>query len=151
MVGRALRPAPGKERALILDFAGNVARHGFPDAPREWSLDAKPRRQRERTQAARFRRCACGALNRPSAHVCTECGGDLRTPKERVEIEMRLRRAEQHELEEKLRRMNRRQRIDWAGADPQRLHLVARLNGYGRGWVWHRTRELNGHSTGVRR
>ena len=26
-VGRALRPAPGKERALILDFAGNVARH----------------------------------------------------------------------------------------------------------------------------
>ena len=46
-VGRALRPAPGKEHALILDHAGNLARHGLPDAPRVWSLDAQPRRQRE--------------------------------------------------------------------------------------------------------
>ena len=29
-IGRALRPAPGKTRAVILDHAGNVYRHGFP-------------------------------------------------------------------------------------------------------------------------
>ena len=151
MVGRALHPAPGKGKAIIMDFAGNVARHGFPDAPRQWSLKAKARRQREKIAAPRPRPCSCGVLNRANAHRCIECGTDLRTPKERVEIEMRLRQAEQRELEEKLRRMNRRQRIDWAGADEQRLHLVARLNGYARGWVWHRTREINGQSTGVRR
>ncbi len=50
---------------------------------------------------------------------------------------MRLRQTEQRELEENLPRMNRRQRIDWAGADEQRLHLVARLNGYARGRVYY--------------
>ena len=49
-VGRALRPSPGKDRAIILDFAGNVARHGLPDEPRAWSLDAKP------TETARAQR-----------------------------------------------------------------------------------------------
>lgn len=38
-VGRALRPFPGKPHALILDHAGNLARHGLPDDDREWSLD----------------------------------------------------------------------------------------------------------------
>lgn len=42
--GRALRPMEGKDRALILDHAGNVARHGLPDAPRTWSLDRRDRR-----------------------------------------------------------------------------------------------------------
>jgi superfamily II DNA or RNA helicase len=35
MRGRALRHAPGKERALILDHAGNVWRHGR-DVTRHW-------------------------------------------------------------------------------------------------------------------
>ena len=29
MVGRVLRPAPGKDHALVLDHAGNVFQHGF--------------------------------------------------------------------------------------------------------------------------
>jgi len=37
-VGRALRPAPGKSHAIILDHAGNAFRHGLPDDVREWSL-----------------------------------------------------------------------------------------------------------------
>lgn len=37
-LGRALRPAPGKEMAIICDAVGNTARHGLPDEPREWSL-----------------------------------------------------------------------------------------------------------------
>jgi superfamily II DNA or RNA helicase len=46
MVGRALRSAPGMARAIILDHAGNVFRHGLPDVPRRWSLDGKPRKLR---------------------------------------------------------------------------------------------------------
>jgi len=38
MVGRSLRPAPGKTNALILDHGGNVQRHGFAEDRRAWSL-----------------------------------------------------------------------------------------------------------------
>lgn len=38
-VGRILRPAPSKTRALILDHVGNCLKHGLPDDDREWSLD----------------------------------------------------------------------------------------------------------------
>lgn len=63
-VGRAIRPSPGKDRALILDFSGNCARHGLPDEPREWSLNSRPRRLRDAPVAPRVRRCAgCGTLN----------------------------------------------------------------------------------------
>ena len=44
--GRALRPAPGKETAIIIDHVNNVMRHGLPDAPRTWSLDRRERRSR---------------------------------------------------------------------------------------------------------
>lgn len=42
--GRALRPLKGKDRAIIIDHVGNVLRHGLPDAPRVWTLDARERR-----------------------------------------------------------------------------------------------------------
>jgi hypothetical protein len=42
--GRALRVAPGKERALIIDHVGNFLRHGPPDRPRVWSLDRRGRK-----------------------------------------------------------------------------------------------------------
>ena len=41
--GRALRILDGKLHALIIDHVGNVVRHGLPDAPRIWSLDARER------------------------------------------------------------------------------------------------------------
>lgn len=33
MLGRGLRPAPGKSDCLLIDLAGNYARHGHPDFP----------------------------------------------------------------------------------------------------------------------
>ncbi len=44
--GRALRPLAGKQNALIIDHVNNYARHGLPDAPRVWSLDARTRTAR---------------------------------------------------------------------------------------------------------
>jgi superfamily II DNA or RNA helicase len=43
IAGRALRPYPGKERAIILDHAGNYHLHGHVLADRDWSLDGIPR------------------------------------------------------------------------------------------------------------
>ena len=83
-IGRVLRPAPGKPEALILDHAGNIARHGFPDAERRWSLDAKAKaKQGPESTLPAVRTCpACYACHRP-ALVCPECGHDYE-PKRRV-------------------------------------------------------------------
>lgn len=40
-VGRAVRPKPGGDHAVILDHVGNVRHHGLPDMDREWSLVTK--------------------------------------------------------------------------------------------------------------
>lgn len=40
-VGRGMRPAEGKESALILDHVGNWQRHGLPDTPRRWTLEPR--------------------------------------------------------------------------------------------------------------
>lgn len=73
-VGRALRTAPGKERAIIMDHAGNVGRHGLPDADREWSLEGR-RKGEKRAPVESVRqceRCACAFESRRSE--CPECG-----------------------------------------------------------------------------
>ena len=38
-VGRIMRPAPGKKRAVVLDHAGAAGVHGLPGEDVEWSLD----------------------------------------------------------------------------------------------------------------
>ena len=59
--GRSLRVAPGKERAIIIDHVSNWKRHGLPDSPREWSLDANPRRRNSASDGG------------PKLRVCVEC------------------------------------------------------------------------------
>lgn len=41
MLGRGLRPAPGKQDCLVLDHAGNVRRLGFATDDRFWTLHGK--------------------------------------------------------------------------------------------------------------
>ena len=74
-VGRALRTAPGKDRAIILDHAGNCGRHGLPDQPRDWSLEAAPRTKRKLKLEIPVRQCeACYTAFDSSRHECPECG-----------------------------------------------------------------------------
>jgi DNA repair protein RadD len=144
-VGRALRLAPGKDRALILECAGNLYRHGMPDAERQWSLDGKPRRQREPGDMPRLRHCEhCSAINPPKAPTCTACGADLKpTSAEQREIETELRRIEHLRDIGALRSMRYTEAIAWAGSDEAKLHQVAAARGYRPGWVWHRKQDLN--------
>jgi superfamily II DNA or RNA helicase len=46
--GRGLRPCEGKEKLIILDHVGNVARHGLPCEDREWSLEGKKKGKRSK-------------------------------------------------------------------------------------------------------
>jgi DNA repair protein RadD len=47
MLGRVLRPAPGKERAIVHDHAGNLLRLGLPDDERSYDLLSTPKRVKE--------------------------------------------------------------------------------------------------------
>jgi DNA repair protein RadD len=81
-VGRVLRPAPGKDAALILDHVGNVTRHGFPDDPREWSL-ADGVVRRPGTAAPSVRTCPqCYAAFKPQPQ-CPVCGAQCAPIKSR--------------------------------------------------------------------
>jgi superfamily II DNA or RNA helicase len=103
-VGRVLRPAPGKEHAVILDHVGNVTRHGFPDDPRDWSLDDRMRRSKG-TPAPSVRTCPeCFAAFKP-APICPVCGAGC------VPIRSRVIREMAGELRE-LKREEVRQRTD---------------------------------------
>jgi superfamily II DNA or RNA helicase len=53
MVGRALRPCEGKDRAIIIDLAGNYERLGMPDDLRVWTLDGIEKKQRDRSKLMR--------------------------------------------------------------------------------------------------
>lgn len=73
-VGRALRPAPGKAEAIILDHAGNSLRHGLPDDDREWSLDDREKRSKAAPSEVPVRQCGeCFFVYRP-APKCPQCG-----------------------------------------------------------------------------
>ncbi len=80
-VGRVLRLAPGKAAAIVLDHVGNVHRHGFPDDPRDWSLDDRMKRAAGAGGAApSVRTCPeCYAAFKP-APVCPCCGAACAPP-----------------------------------------------------------------------
>lgn len=82
-IGRVLRPAPGKERAIIIDHVGNVAQckagswtlnHGRAEDDRVWSLDGR-KKDKEKMPA---KRCpVCFAMIPISATKCPECGAEF--------------------------------------------------------------------------
>lgn len=138
-VGRVLRPAPGKDAAIVLDHVGNVHRHGFPDDPREWSLDGVQRRAGAGGPAApSVRTCEqCFAAFKP-APICPACGAQCAPIRNvmirQVDGELRelKRTAKLMEFEE---RHAQRSEVARARTLPQLL-AVAKQRGYSPGWAY---------------
>lgn len=88
--GRGLRLLEGKDRAIIIDHVGNVARHGLPDAPREWTLDRREKRSSGATDAIPLRICTGEDCYQPFERylkVCPHCGTPIPPPAERAGVE----------------------------------------------------------------
>lgn len=133
-VGRALRPAPGKDRAIILDHVGNVLRHGMPDEDRDWSLEGIAKQSKAANDnVPTVKQCEkCYFVFKP-APVCPSCGhqhiikarevqqaeGNL------VEIDAAAAAAMKRE----------RQREIGSARTIEALEEVARKRGYRPGWV----------------
>ena len=72
-VGRCLRPAKGKQYAIINDHVGNSVIHGLPNESRAWSLEGK--KVRDKVKAPPLKVCdACFAVNPINAKECIDCG-----------------------------------------------------------------------------
>ncbi len=79
MVGRVLRPAEGKTRALLLDHSGSTARLGHPcdDLPLELD-DGKPKAsssmKKEHAEPLPKPCTSCHFMKPATIHVCPKCG-----------------------------------------------------------------------------
>lgn len=130
-VGRCLRAAPGKDHALILDHAGNMAVHGLPDDEREWTLEGRKKRPRG-TPTVMVRECpTCYAVHAMARQTCPECG--CRYEVTGREIEHVDGQLEEIDLEK--RRQQRRQEEQRAKT-MEELTELGRARGYKRPELW---------------
>jgi len=142
MVGRALRPAPGKERAIILDHAGNALRHGLYDFPHDWTLKGREPKHEL------LRRFQCGAVVPIAARACPECGhvfarvaaGEAPPRVPEVINNQLVHVQDDTALRQRLQGMSYRNAVRWAGKNEQRLYQVAAARGYRKGWVYYQVR-----------
>lgn len=130
-VGRALRPAPGKEYAVILDHAGNIAEHGLPDEEREWALEG--RKKRARKGSAPVKTCGtCFGTVPAAATECPYCGSGFEgMPREVEQVDGQL-----IEIDPAVFRRQARQEVGQAKTREE-LERIAAQRGYKKAWVDH--------------
>lgn len=133
IVGRGLRTHPGKEDCIILDHAGNHARHGFATDTREWSLEGVKRKSKSDSAKSgpAVRVCPKCYLCMPSITTqCPGCGHQF-------EIKSRMpdqRKGELHEVTPETPVY--RTRLDPLTFYVQKM-MVAEAKGYKPGWSKH--------------
>lgn len=136
-VGRVLRPATGKDAALILDHVGNVTRHGFPDDPREWSLTEGVVRSRG-TAAPSVRTCPeCFAAFKPQPQ-CPACGAQcapIRSTRIR-QIMGELKELKRESIQQRIAERDRAKRERQAARTLPQLLALAKERGYSPGWAY---------------
>lgn len=86
-VGRVMRRHPSKTRAVLIDHAGAVLQHGFPDEDVPWSLDTEQtvdERLEQKKAAGETRDPVCCpecAFLFSGSSTCPQCGTTVRQPK----------------------------------------------------------------------
>jgi superfamily II DNA or RNA helicase len=107
MVGRALRPAPGKDKAIMLDHSGSCRRLGFPtdDLPLVLCDGTAPKPTASEEQAkieALPHACPqCHFMKPPKVVKCPQCGHEWKKPSEVVTIKGTLEKLRKSTPEEK--------------------------------------------------
>lgn len=141
MVGRVLRPYPGKDVARVIDLRGVVHDHGLPDDDREWSLEGVQGRARASDRQPITQCQACGYVWRwVASGPCERCGHRAVRPPQRV-VRRGLERVEGAEPRRPPREGESREQ---QMARYAVLQQEARARGYRMGWVRARMRYLYG-------
>lgn len=83
MVGRILRPAPGKDTGILIDLPGASYDHGLPTADREYSLTDGIRLT---AGPGALRVCVACGMTFPSGPTCPRCGQVLKEDRRPLRI-----------------------------------------------------------------
>jgi len=140
MVGRVLRPAPGKDRAIMLDHSGTAKRLGFPtdDLPLELD-DGRPKekataKEEQEKEEALPKVCPmCSYVKPAKVHKCPRCGHEPARP-DKVTVGT----GELVKLERT--KATKEQKQAWWS----QLLTVQRDKGYSRGWTSNKYKEKFG-------
>ena len=129
MIGRCLRPSPGKAKAVVLDHVGNTLRLGHHLEDREWSLDGKKKRDSERVPSVKV--CPeCFAAMSSQLSTCEQCGYEFKP--ERRELEVIPGQLQELTAEAAARSRKREQAMAKSFAE---LQAIEKKRGYKPGWA----------------
>lgn len=132
-VGRALRTAAGKSRAVIIDHVGNAVRHGLPQEVREWELTTN-RIKSPKSSVTTCLQCYAVYL---TADSCPVCGAQPERAAAKRAPARELTKAELTELSESERWaiVPYKQLLKLARTREQ-LEAAAAIRGFKPGWVY---------------
>jgi superfamily II DNA or RNA helicase len=147
MVGRVLRPAPGKADAIVLDHSGAVFRHGFVEDHVEWTLDPERRAQSplhaarsESRSSSRLLECTqCSAI-RTAGEPCPHCGFLPKRPPRSIAFTDGELGLVDGTRSAHAQNYGPAARAQWHGM----LTAIATSRGYKPGWAAHKFREKFG-------
>lgn len=131
--GRALRTAPGKTHAIILDMAGNCLRLGLPDDERDWDLsDGGKAKKSDGEGSVSVKVCPkCFAAQFIGKPACSYCGHIFELKPRKVDhVEGELVEADVNAI-----RMQRKKEQGQAKTRED-LHDLAVKRGYKNPWGW---------------
>lgn len=137
MVGRGLRPAPGKVWCTVIDQGNNVRAFGPVENEPEPVLQQPPKREKVQGVAPVKDCPQCETLVHLSATVCSNCGYVF--PKE----EKVLAEAEFTEITGGPVEVPEHLQKPWAHLTPEELSELGRLKGYKLGWVIRQAKNNN--------
>jgi superfamily II DNA or RNA helicase len=150
MVGRALRVAPGKTRAVICDHGNNWFHHGMPDDDRAWTLDGRLKGSGPggcNADAEPIHQCLqCYLIVKSFIKVCSRCGTPFPVKSRNMRLRagelVKIERAEAREGAEAARKAAERARKseERACAGHGELVQLARSRGYKNPEGWARLR-----------
>lgn len=135
MIGRVLRKAPGKDKALILDHSGNIARMGFPDDDLPTELNDQERGvsrtdRRDENEPEPWNCPQCKHIVPPRTRQCPSCG--FKPVRTEVEVKKGI-----------LEKLEKSGHGDKQSIYAMLTTLAAR-RGYSQGWVSHKYRKIFG-------
>ncbi|WOL24251.1 hypothetical protein fHeYen801_041 [Yersinia phage fHe-Yen8-01] len=165
VIGRGLRPAPGKTCCYVLDHAGMIFEHGPADIERDWSLtegEYNEKAKQSKTSLVQCGKCfyvfyrgegkeagRIHRLNNPASTVdmvCPECGTEVdratamalkHSDENMLELTAEdLAKRAKDEEKESLRRINMMKRKETAKAETlDELLILAAQRGYKPQWA----------------
>lgn len=131
-IGRLLRPADGKDAAIILDHVGGCQKFGMPTDAREWQLTSDVTR-RKKSDTPQIRVCPkCFAASPARSQICQECGTkfEMKPRQELEEKEGELVELTAEQIAKKKERMTQGR-----AKTLQQLLDMARIKGYNERWA----------------